>query len=230
MFRMKCLVLAAAFAGAAQAGAPAVSPDGREETPKAISGPLSSEQIAAIRIVGRNVLTARKSGRDAGAGDAADRAQLDGLRAQIDRLIDADLTSFEPISLAGRDAAEQRRAAQESAARATSAHAEGRALAAQLRNQSAQRAARAARDPKADVRSGGFAFGEQRARQFGRWAEELDAALATEEGPRRTARLMALREQLRSTPRAYDLPARNTPTIQSLPAAPVAIPDQAVMP
>ncbi len=178
---------------------------------------LTPAQLTAIRGISRNVLTAKKSG----AQDGSDAAQLANLRASLDQLIAADLdpSNRDLITVQGQDSGEQPKTREKTASLRDVARAGARAVAEQLRQRGELKAARARGMPEEDTHSAGLPIGEQRARLFERWAQQLDAAQA-EGNVDRTTELHALREQLRATHGSLrDAPATHgTPTLQAMPA------------
>jgi hypothetical protein len=206
-------MLVAALAGLAL---PAHADDNQAAQPTAQRA-LSPERLAAIRTVGRHVLAAKKSGTE----DAADAAQLAGLRASLDALIAADLDpkNRTPITVQGQESGEQRKTREKVASLREAAHTDARAVAAQLRNRGEIKAAQARSQPELDTRSAGLPIGEQRARLFERWAQKLDAALA-DDGVERVVQLRELRDQLRATQgNINEAPlTHDTPTLQAMPA------------
>lgn len=203
-------ILVAAFAGLAQptfAGQTVIQPS------TALQG-LSPERLAAIRAVGRNVLAAKKSGGE----DVADAEQLARLRDTVDRLIAAerDPGGRTPITIQGQEGVIQRRTQENTHATKAAALADARALAGQLRQHADLMDSRVRTDRQADTTSAGLPIGEQRARQFARWAQEIDESLADD---RRTARLLELRGRLQATRRGLsDVPLPGTPTLQAMPS------------
>lgn len=178
---------------------------------------LSPAQLTAIRGIGRNVLAAKKSGSE----DSADAAQLAGLRASLDALIAADLDpkSRAPITVQGQESGEQRKTREKVMSLREATRTDARAVAAQLRTRGELKAAHARSTPEEETRSAGLPIGAQRARQFERWAQKLDAALADDNADHATE-LRALREQLRATHGSLsDAPiTHGTPTLQAMPA------------
>ncbi len=178
---------------------------------------LTPAQLAAIRGISRSVLAAKKSS----AEDGADAAQLTRLRGSLDQLIAADLDpkNRAPITVQGQESGEQRKTRERVASLRDSARSDARAAAAQLRQRSEIKAAKARGTPEEDTRSAGLPIGAQRARLFERWAQKLDLAL-TDDNADRTTELRVLREQLRVTHGSLsDAPiTHGTPTLQAMPA------------
>src|SRR5258707_702313 len=99
---------------------------------------LSPAQLSAIRSIGRNVLTAKKTG----GRDSEDVAQLASLRASVNALIAADIQPV-PITVAGEESRDQRSQRDKVARLREAARGDARALVAQLRSRSELKAARA---------------------------------------------------------------------------------------
>lgn len=201
-------MLVAAFAGLAQpvhASQPVAQPA------TAVQG-MSPERLAAIRTVGRHVLAAKKSGVE----DVADAELLAQLRATVDRLIAADHEpgNRTPITVQGQGSDTQHSSQEKAQVLRAAAQSDARALAGQLRHRADLIASRGSVDRSAETTSAGLPVGEQRARLFGRWAQELDESLADDS---RTARLLELRGRLQATRRGLtDAPLPGTPTLQAM--------------
>lgn len=179
--------------------------------------PLSAQQLATIRVVGRNVLAAKKTGTE----DAEDTAQLTRLRTSLDALIAADLdpTNRTAISIQGQESNEQGKARAAADRPREMARANGLAVAAQLRQKGEVKTALSRTQPERVTLSSGLPIGVQRAQLFERWANQLDAALA-EGNEHRTAQLRELRVQLRANKGGLTEAPRThgTPTLQAMPA------------
>lgn len=161
-------------------------------------GGVTPDQLGVIRIISRNVLAAKHSGVE----DGADAAQLANLRAMVDRLVLAELEAAKQGTQDATGKEATPRTTPEGAEGLTAAaRADASGVATQLRLRSEHLQARSRSGPEAAVLSAGHAVGEQRARLFDRWAEKLDVALG-QEGNERTARLLALRDQLRPASQA----------------------------
>ncbi len=217
LLHLNLLTLAVLLATTAHA-AERVTPQGAPQKPgDAAAHALAPAQINAIRAIGRSVLAAKKSGTD----DPADAAQLARLRASLDRLIAVDLDPRNrlPITLQGEESTAQRKAHTAVAELRATARSDAQALAAQLRERASLMASRARTDAATDTTSAGFPMGEQRARLFERWAQQLDAALV-DDNPERVGQLRELRGQLQASQGGLtNAPlAHGTPTLQAMPA------------
>lgn len=172
---------------------------------------LAPAQLAAIRAIGRNVLTAKKSAVD----DPADAEQLGRLRAVVNALAAAELETDKSAVITPQGGESPARAL--ATDRRDAARADARALAAQLRERGGILASRA-QAGESGTTSAGLPVAAQRAQLFERLAQKLDAALA-EAGPERTARLMELRDQLdASKGRLREGRPLGTPTLQAMPS------------
>lgn len=216
-FICPALVFAALMTGGSVQAAERASHAPAAAASKAAARSLAPAQLTAIRGIGRNVLSAKKSGGE----DSADATELASLRASLDALIAADLDprNGTPITVQGQETGEQRKAREEAASLRQSTRADARALAAQLRSRGEVKAAQARSTSEAETRSAGLPIGEQRARLFERWAQKLDAALA-EDNEDRIGQLRELRDQLRATKGSVnEAPlTHGTPTLQAMPA------------
>lgn len=199
---------------AAYAQTPIVEKSGIEAVRARALPPM---QVEAIRVIGHNVLSAKKSSID----DPNDAEQLAQLRAAVDRLIAVDLdpSNRMPITVMGEGTQEQRAARLRITKRRETAQADARALAGQLRGRRGILASRAQSNPQADITSAGFPVGEQRAWLFKGWVQKLDAVLDNDT-PDRAAKLRELHSQLQATMGGLtDTPlSHGTPTLQAMPS------------
>jgi hypothetical protein len=178
---------------------------------------LNADQLTAIRRISRDVLVAKKSGRE----DSEDENALNTLRGALDRLIanDFDPTARAAITVVGQETGEQRRTRERSDRQRDAMRAEVIALADRMRDRGEDRARIARSSPDAETRSAGLPISEQRARLLVRLAEKLDVALSESETAR-SIRLNELRDQLRPARgiRGDSPPTHGTPTLQVMPA------------
>lgn len=206
------ILLAATSVAHAQAPEPQPTAD-----VAAVAHGLAPAQIAAIRAIGRNVLAAKKSAVE----DPADAEQLSKLRAAVESLIAVELDpkNRAPLTVQGTASASQGPAQAAATARRDSARTDARALAGQMRQRGELLASRAQSGVEAETKSAGLPVGSQRAQLFERMAQELDAALASN-NPERVAQLHALRDQLQAgRGRLVDAPLTHaTPTLQATPS------------
>ena len=213
MRALLCLLLAYSTAEAGPSAPPVADP-----VPPMAARTLSPGKLDAIRVFGRNVLSAKKSGED----DPADAKQLAQLRATVDQLMavetpiggPAAITIEEqgtrPRSQAGTAATPGRKAARRKA----------RDMAGKLRYRAnAMISSGKAATVRSGARSAGLPMGEQRGRLFERWADQLDAAV-DDNNPQREASLRELKNALQSAERrGIEAPRTwGTPTLQAMPA------------
>lgn len=178
---------------------------------------LNPSQIAAIRVISRNVLAAKKSGAD----NSDDAAQLSSLRTRLDQLISVEL---EPMSHSSNTPEGQRsedlsKARAKKAALREAGRSDGRDMVTQLRRYGDLKASRASSTQEGDAGSTRMSIDDQRTQLFTRWAQKLEAALA-DGNENRTSELLALRDQLNSSSGSVTAaqPTRGTPTLQAMPA------------
>lgn len=178
---------------------------------------LSPVQINAIRLVGRHILTAKKSGQE----DATDNAELLNLRAKVDDLIatDIQLNVQQSITPQGQQNNEPRSLGKRNLATRDNALTSARTLSNKMRSHATSRMALADQADELSSKSAGLPIGKQRAEMFGKWADKLDAALA-DDGSGRLTKLQALRTQLQSTDGKISAAPTNrgTPTLQAMPS------------
>jgi small-conductance mechanosensitive channel len=177
---------------------------------------LPTQQLDAIRQIGRNVLQAKKKGRD----EPADNGQLSQLRATVDKLIAAE-TPASPTNGIRLEKEAQATATNppdqgEPARQAARTHALD--VVAKLRQDGNHLHGTAKAPAKTEAYSAGFPVGQQRGRLFEHWADKLEATLGGDD-TKRLAQLKGLREQLSPEKHGIiDTPmAHKTPTIQAMP-------------
>lgn len=182
---------------------------------------LSPTQISVIRMVGRNILAAKKSGQE----DGSDKAQLDNLKNTVDQLISVQINSQSVITPVSEQAAQTQDRQQtsklnkrDSEARDT-AFTHAKDFSKKLRQQNESRMALTAQSPELEAHSAGLPVGTQRAAMFQKWADKLDDALAQDDHTRMT-KLIGLRMQLQSVDgQVSEAPYnRGTPTLQAMPS------------
>lgn len=193
---------------------------GAAESAAATRG-LAPAQLAAIRVIGRNVLAAKKSAIE----DTADAAQLSQLRSIVDKLIATDLDSMHsaPIMIQGGAIPEVSPARAAATERREAARTVAHALAGQLRQRgerlaSLAQAGGAQSGGAPETLSAGLPIGNQRAQLFQRLTQKLDAALAAN-NLERIAQLHTLRDQLQAGSGQLvgaPLTRRSTPTMQAM--------------
>ena len=136
---------------------------------------LAPEKLAAIRLIGRNVLLAKKNGSD----EPANKEQLLQLRATVDKLIAAEAPSLPSSGISLANKAPPQSVSQQDIDKATRKAARTHAweVAAILRQEAGQLHSKTKAPAKHEEFSAGFPIGEQHGRLFERWANKLEATL-----------------------------------------------------
>ena len=228
LLRMNLLtaVLLATTAYAAERPLPQSTP--APAAPGAVmTRPLAPAEINAIRVMGRNVLAAKKKG-NSDAEESADAEQLARMRASLDQLIAVDfIQNSSPITLQGQENAEQTQSRAALAEQRATARVNAHATVDEMRSRGVLMAARAQASLQADTSSdgsAGFPMRKQRAELFERLAQKIDAAM-TDDSPEGRNRIRELRRQLDATSSTRvgrngmsDALPIGTPTLQAMPA------------
>lgn len=177
---------------------------------------LPTQKLDAIRLIGRNVLLAKRSWED----EAVDKAQVAQLRSTVDQLIATETQTFQTNSIElekkGTAVSSIHQASDETKRKAARNHAW--TMVAKLREGGSLLHSKTKAPAKIEVYSGGLPVGQQRGRLFEKWADKLEATL-DDNNPQRLAQLKDLRERLKPEKHGIvEAPLiHETPTFQAIP-------------
>ena len=203
-----CLLLLAATA---QAGSNATTPNIMAPANK-----LPPETLTAIQRISRNVLQAKRMGRQQTDNNTEQLSQLNGA---LNKLIAVELQSFQVnlINLPGKSATTPKTQPATGLIARMAAQNQTWDVIDMLRQQASQLQGQENTPAQVQIYSGGFSIGQQRGRLFDKWADKLETILNSHSADS-LLQLSAFKTQL--TPQATGISNTanmpKTPSLQSM--------------